>query len=150
MIPVWDRQIRQTKSCCMGTSPILRNYSHACALVQVVRAFSNQLILEIICATEVLRVTAGLSAKQTNRNDSIQKIWLKLIWWVWYPSEIDKFDKQGAAFAYTAGHVCATNLAIHFANGNIIIMFIEYRKGWSSPVQGFCRNPLRCIDGIRH
>jgi hypothetical protein len=27
---------------------------------------------------------------------------------------------------------------------------IEHRKGWSSPVQGFCHNPLRCVDAVHH
>jgi hypothetical protein len=27
-------------------------------------------------------------------------------------------------------------------------VIIEYRKGWSSPVQGYCHNPLRCVAGV--
>jgi hypothetical protein len=31
-----------------------------------------------------------------------------------------------------------------------LIIDIEFRKGWSSPVLRFCHNPLRCVDGVHH
>ncbi len=35
---------------------------------------------------------------------------------------------------------------------HLSVLFIEYRKGWISPVQGFCllHNPLRCVDAVHH
>ncbi len=53
-----------------------------------------------------------------------------------------------AGSSSSAGSGAATNAAQ--VGSFLIVTDIEYRKGKSSPLQGFCHNPLRCVVAVHY